>query len=239
LPENSDDENTSLTPMHDRHKMRPPDLLCTRWKAVLLAAALFLPMLLTAQDAFARSGRFWAPGPAQVRIQQRREQRQQNRARRREHLNQWLQQHQDLPLAEQEKALSEEPGFNRLPPAMQDRMRERLRQLNAMPPQERQRYLNRIEAMERLTPQQRQDVRGAILRFGSLPPDRRRLVGKAFRDMREMPPQQRRALLNSRRFHGQFSDHERDVLNHLLAVEPYLPPPHPPRQQQQNQEPGK
>jgi hypothetical protein len=59
--------------------------------------------------------------------------------------------------------------------------------------------------------------------FGSLPQDRRRLVGRAFRDLREMPEPQRQAMMNSDRFRSQFSDEERNTLNNLLAVEPYIP----------------
>ncbi|MHB1022168.1 MAG: DUF3106 domain-containing protein [Acidobacteriaceae bacterium] len=217
--------------MPQRYITRTQTRTTNAWLTAFAAGTLFVFAGLCPQNAFAAGSRAWG-GPhgqrqmeGRPQMQQGQEQRAQNRALRQEHLNQWLRQHQNLPLAEQEKALEREPGFNRLPPQAQNRMRQRLRQLDAMPPERRQRYLNRIEAMERLTPQQRQQVRGAILQYGQLPVDRRRLVGKAFRDLREMPPPQRQAVLNSQRFKGQFSDHERDVLHNLLGVDPYLPAP--------------
>ncbi|MBB5343173.1 hypothetical protein HDF10_001123 [Edaphobacter lichenicola] len=143
--------------------------------------------------------------------------------RNQEHLAQWMNRHSNLPLAEQQRALENEPGFRDLPPPTQQRMRDRLTQLNNMTPEQRQRILDRTEAMERLTLPQRQQVRGAMQQLGGLPEDRRRLVARAFRDLREMPQPQRQAILDSDRFRGQFSDQERSTLSNLLAVEPYLP----------------
>ncbi|MBB5315358.1 DUF3106 domain-containing protein [Tunturibacter empetritectus] len=143
--------------------------------------------------------------------------------RNQEHLAQWMNRHSNLPLAEQQRALENEPGFRDLPLPTQQRMRDRLTQLNNMSPEQRQRILDRTEAMERLTLPQRQQVRGAMQQLGGLPEDRRRLVARAFRDLREMPQPQRQAILDSDRFRGQFSDQERSTLSNLLAVEPYLP----------------
>jgi uncharacterized protein DUF3106 len=140
-----------------------------------------------------------------------------------EHLAQWMDRHSNLPLAEQQRALENEPGFRELPPPTQQRMRDRLTQLNNMSPEQRRRIIDRTEAMERLTLPQRQQVRGAMQQLGGLPEDRRRLVARAFRDLREMPQPQRQAILDSDRFRGQFSDQERSTLSNLLAVEPYLP----------------
>jgi Protein of unknown function (DUF3106) len=144
-----------------------------------------------------------------------------------EHLGQWMDRHGNLPLADQQRALEKEPGFRDLPPQTQQRMRDRLTQLNNMTPEQRRRVLEHTEAMEHLTPPQRQQVRGALEQYRGLPEDRRRLVARAFRDLREMPQPQRQAILNSDRFHGQFSDQERNTLSGLLAVEPYLPVQHP------------
>jgi hypothetical protein len=140
-----------------------------------------------------------------------------------EHLPQWMARHSDMPLAEQQKALESEPGFHDLPAETQQRLRDRLTQLNNMPPEQRRRLLERNEAIANMSVTQRQQFRGAMQQFGSLPQDRRRLVGRAFRDLREMPEPQRQALMNSDRFRTQFSDEERNTLNNLLAVEPYIP----------------
>lgn len=142
---------------------------------------------------------------------------------RQEHLSQWMERHSNLPLAQQQKALENEPGFRDLPIETQQRMRNSLTKLNNMSPEQRRRVLARTEAMEHLTPEQRQQVRGALGQLGGLPMDRRRLVARAFRDLREMPDPQRQAILNSDRFRSQFSDEERGTIANLLAVEPYLP----------------
>ena len=139
-----------------------------------------------------------------------------------------MQSHQSMPLEQQQRALQAEPGFNQLDPAAQLRMHERLSQLNAMSPQQRERVMQRTEEMERLQPAQRQQVRSAMQQLGALPEDRRRAVARTFRMLRDMPEPQRQALLNSPQIHGQFSDHERDTLNQLILVAPYMPPPAPP-----------
>ena len=148
-----------------------------------------------------------------------------------DHLGQWMDRHSNLPLAEQQRALGNEPGFRELPPQTQQAMRNRLTQLNVMPPEQRRRLLEHMEAMERLTLPQRQQVRGAMQEYRDLPIDRRRMVARAFRDLREMPQPQRQVVLNSPQFRGQFTDQERNTLGSLLAVEPYIPlqrPNYPP-----------
>src|SRR5271170_6199661 len=144
-----------------------------------------------------------------------------------EHLGQWMERHSNMPLADQQHALENEPGFRDLPPQTQQAMRNRLTQLNNMSPEQRRRILERTEEMEHLTPPQRQQVRGALEQYRGLPEDRRRLVARAFRDLREMPQPQRQAIMNQDRFRAEFSDQERNTLSGLLAVEPYLPVQHP------------
>ena len=143
-----------------------------------------------------------------------------------EHLAQWMNRHSSLPLAQQQNALENEPGFRDLPSQTQQRMRDRLTQLNNMTPEQRRRILDRTEQIEHLTPTQRQQWHGAMEQYSELPEDRRRLVARAFRDLREMPEPQRQAILNSDHFRSQFSDQERNTVSNLLAVEPYLPVQH-------------
>jgi hypothetical protein len=152
--------------------------------------------------------------------------RQRGRPQNQEHLEQWMNQHSNMPLNQQQRALEKEPGFRQLPPQTQQHLRERLNQLNNMSPEQRRRLIEHNEAIERLTPPQRQQFRGAMQQLGSLPMDRRRMVARAFRDLREMPPAERQSVLNSDRFQGQFSPQERGTLNQLLNISPYLPDPH-------------
>ncbi|NYF79550.1 DUF3106 domain-containing protein [Granulicella arctica] len=187
--------------------------------AILAGCALLVPAITLAQPhggpprpAFAQQhpapGASHAPKPQQ------------------EHLSQWMERHRNMPLAQQQNALRNEPGFRDLPPETQQRMSDRLTQLNNMPEEQRRRLLDRTEAMERLTPAQRTQVRGAMQQLSNLPVDRRRLVARAFRDIREMPVPQREAVLNSDRFRSQFTEQERGTLANLLTVEPYLPVQH-------------
>ncbi len=140
-----------------------------------------------------------------------------------EHLAQWMDRHSNLPPADQQRALENEPGFRDLPPQTQQRLRDHLTQLNNMPPEQRRRLIEHTEAMEHLTPPQRQQVHGAMEQFRGLPKDRQSLVARAFRGLRAMPEPQRQAFMNSDRFRGDFSDQERSTISNLLAVEPYLP----------------
>src|SRR5512135_2985339 len=65
-----------------------------------------------------------APGP-----------RQQARPRPAGHAGDWLRRYKDLPPAEQERALRNDPGFNRLPPQRQQMLRDRLQHFSNLPPQ--------------------------------------------------------------------------------------------------------
>jgi hypothetical protein len=140
-----------------------------------------------------------------------------------EHLAEWMNQHSNLTLQQQQQALEREPGFQELPGATQQRMRERLAQLNAMSPQQRQRVLQRNEAMEQLTPDQRSQVRGAMEQLGVLPPDQRRQVARSFRELRELPQNQRMAAMMGPRY-SYMNPAQRTALLHLIQVEPMLPP---------------
>ena len=141
----------------------------------------------------------------------------------REHLGEWLRQHQNMSFLDQERALRTEPGFNRLPPARQQRLLERLQQLDAMPPARRERMLERLEAWERLSPEQRQQVRVGILEVHQMPFDRQIMIHRAVRDLSEFPQSQRGEILNSPEFRRHYSDYERQVLATLMLAQPYEP----------------
>lgn len=140
-----------------------------------------------------------------------------------EHLAEWMNQHRNLTPEQQQQALSREPGFNQLPQATQDRMRNQLARLNAMPPEQRQRILNYNEHMERLPLAQRAEVRGALQQLGALPQDQRRQVAQAWRNLRDLPGNQQAAALNSPQYQS-MNPTQRATLNNLLHVSPLLPP---------------
>jgi hypothetical protein len=143
------------------------------------------------------------------------------------HLQDWINAHSNLTEEQKEQALRQDPGFKQYPPATQQGIIQRMRELNSMTPEQQQARTNSIETMERLSPQQRQQFSRALIAIGAMPEERQRLVRKAFRDLRDIPVEQRPAILNSEQFRSQFNDHERQVLNSLLVVAPYLPPARP------------
>lgn len=175
--------------------------------SVLLAATMF-PMLCAAQKVTPHSA---PPRPAPV-PQQHMSRPQAASPQQRGHAGDWLRRYKDLPPDEQEKALQNDPAFQKLPPARQQLLRQRLEHFSSLPPQEQLRMLNRMETWEHLTPEQKQEARQVFGQMRQLPPDRRRLVHKAIDDLRGMPPDQREQIINSDRFKGMFSDHERDVM---------------------------
>jgi hypothetical protein len=147
--------------------------------------------------------------------------------RRQEHLPQWFRQHQYLAPQDQQRALRNEPGFNRLSPPEQQRLYNRLQQLNTMPPARRERTLQWMEALERLSPERRQQVRRTMQQVAQMPEDRQRMMHKAFQNLTQLPPEQRQAVLNSPQFKSQFSYQERQMLGTLMSVQPYVPEQRP------------
>ena len=144
------------------------------------------------------------------------------------HLQQWMANHSNLPPAQQQRALANEPGFRQLPPEEQQRQLNMLNRLNSMPPDQRRRYLAWTESMERLSVPQRQQIRNATQQLGSLPEDRRRVVARIFREVRSMPGPEREQYLNSPQLRGQLNEQERFTLNNLIVVSPYMPMATPP-----------
>ena len=142
-----------------------------------------------------------------------------------EHIPQWMASHSNLPLAEQQRALEDLPGFHELPPQTQQHYRDQLARFNSMTPQQRARMLERNEALEHMTPPQRQQWNSAMQQLSTLPAPRRQVMVRAILDLREMPSEQRQSTLNSPAFRAQFSDRELSMLSTILTAEPYIPHP--------------
>lgn len=140
------------------------------------------------------------------------------------HLPEWMAEHQNLPISQQDRLLRQEPGFNRLSPADQQRQIQELHRLNQMPEAQRERRLARAEAFERLSPGEQMQVRQSARELQNLPPDRQSVVRRAFQDLRGVPMDQRQIMLNSARYSATFSPQERNILSNLLRVEPYQQP---------------
>lgn len=128
------------------------------------------------------------------------------------HAGDWLRRYKDVPPEDQERVLQNDPAFQKLPPARQQLLLRRLQRFSSLPPDKQLRMLNRQDTFEHLTPEQQKRALQVFGQMRQLPPDRRRLVHKAIDDLRGMPPDQREQIINSDRFKGMFSDHERDVM---------------------------
>jgi len=128
------------------------------------------------------------------------------------HGGDWLRRYKDLPPAEQERALQNDPVFRRLPPARQQLLRQELRHFSSLPPQQQLRILNRMEIWEHLTPEQKRQALQIFGQIRQLPPVRQRAVSMAIHDLRAMPPAQREQIINSPRFRSMFSDQEREMM---------------------------
>jgi hypothetical protein len=133
-------------------------------------------------------------------------------------LPQWMEQHRNLPPADQERALENDPGFRALNPQQQQRALNQLRRLQAMTPEQR----NRSWALLRMTPQQREQFDGVLSQYSALPPGRQLLVHRAFAALRRVPPPQRQAAMATYPPMRQFSPYERQILANLLFWEPYI-----------------
>lgn len=139
------------------------------------------------------------------------------------HLQDWLNQHRNLPVQDQERLLRNDPSFNRLPAQVQQRLVQQLHQVDQLPEQARERRLARNEMLERLSPQEQMQVTLSARRLDALPPQRQAMMGNAFRDLRAVPLDQRATVLNSARYQGVFNPEERGILSDMLRIEPFQP----------------
>jgi hypothetical protein len=139
------------------------------------------------------------------------------------HLGDWLNQHQNVPVQDQERMLRNDPSFKRLPSGDQQRLTQQLRQVDQMPEQQRDRRLARNEMLEHMSPEQRMSINRSGRQWAALPQDRQTMMKRAFQDLRGVPLDQRQTVLNSARYQGTFSPEERGILSDFLRVEPYQP----------------
>ncbi len=140
------------------------------------------------------------------------------------HLEDWLNQHRNIPVQDQERMLSNDPSFRRLPSADQQRLTQQLQQVNRLPEAQRERRLERNEMLERLSPQDRMSLNQSGRTWAALPLERQAIMKQAFQNLRGVPLDQRETVLNSARYQGTFSPQERGILSDFLKVEPYEAP---------------
>lgn len=131
----------------------------------------------------------------------------------------WLREHKDLPIDQQEKLLESDPNFKKLTPDRQTALKDRLRKFNTLSPEQRDRALQRMQVMAKLTPEQRKEIRDANQQLQALPQQRRVLVHASLRKLRNMPADQRQQELQSEQFRSTFSDQEQNIIRQLSSIE--------------------
>lgn len=144
------------------------------------------------------------------------------------HAGEWLRKYKDVPPAQQQKALENDPQFQKLSAERQQALRERLQRFNNLPPQQQQRVLSRMETWEHLTPAQKDQARQLHTQMQNLPPQRRTMVRQAVDELRSVPPDQRDAMIDSDRYKSQFTPEERNILHGVNRL-PLAPPDTPPQ----------
>jgi hypothetical protein len=131
----------------------------------------------------------------------------------------WLRQFKDVPPDQQERALTNDPNFQKLPSDRQDKLRRQLHQFNNLPDDKKEQLLDRMEKFETLPPEQRQRLRAIQERMRQLPDDRQQRVRRAFHFVKGMTPEQRQNFFASSRFSGQFNSEEQEILRGLVEIE--------------------
>jgi hypothetical protein len=134
------------------------------------------------------------------------------------HAGDWLRRYKGLPPGEQDRALQNDPGFRRMSPEQQRRLRQQLHYFASLPPGEQQRIVNNMDRWAHLTPEQKQRARGVFGQMQQLPPERRIMVRAAIRDLSVMPPEQREGIIDSKRFKKMFSPEERDIMRGAVRL---------------------
>ncbi len=134
------------------------------------------------------------------------------------HAGDWLRRYKGLPPGEQDRALQNDPGFRRMSPEQQQRLRQQLHYFASLPPGEQQRIVNNMDRWAHLTPEQKQQAREVFGRMRQLPPGRRDVVRAAIRDLSVLPPEQRERIIDSRQFTRNFSPEERDIMRGAVRL---------------------
>ena len=134
------------------------------------------------------------------------------------HSGDWLRDHEDLSPEQQRKALESDPGFQKLPPQRQEKLRERFNDLLSRPPDQRRRILQRMETWEHLSPGQQNKARTMFQDFRDLPKDRRKEMNRAFRDLENMSPEERQKTIDSDAYRTHYSDRERELLRGMSEL---------------------
>jgi len=136
------------------------------------------------------------------------------------HQGDWLRKFSNLPPAQQEKQLQNDPMFRSLTPDKQQHLLNRLRKFNSLSPDKKEQILNRMETYEHLSPDKQAQARSLFQHYQGLPPDQRSQVSQEYRKLRQMTPEQRAQYFNSDEFHNNLNEQQRDLLRGMADLYP-------------------
>jgi hypothetical protein len=123
-----------------------------------------------------------------------------------------------MPAQQQEKALSDDAEFQKLPTDVQQRLRDRLRWFNDLPAERKQKIIDRMDRFGHMNQAQQERARVLFERSRLLPPERHRAVRRAFNRLQEMPRAERQQEMQSDRFRSAFNPEERSLLDEMLSL---------------------
>jgi hypothetical protein len=136
------------------------------------------------------------------------------------HQGDWLRKFNNLPPAQQEKQLQNDPMFRSLTPDKQQHLLDRLRNFNSLSPDKREKILSRMETYEHLSPEKQAQARSLFQQYQGLPADQRSQVSQEYRKLRQMTPEQRAQYFNSDEFQNNLNDQQRDLLRGMADLYP-------------------
>jgi hypothetical protein len=116
-----------------------------------------------------------------------------------------------------------ERALEKLPPQMQQRLRERFEKFDSLPPAEQQRQLRDLERFSNLPPDIQAQVRRDRQAMNNLPEERIRLVRREYRRLSLMSDADRRARIASDEFKNTYTPSEQQILANLSEVVPVIP----------------
>jgi hypothetical protein len=107
-----------------------------------------------------------------------------------------FQQLRELPPAEQERFMANDPRFRQLPPQRQQMIRERLEHWNSLPPMQKAAAHQReiVLALREMPPQQQEQFMANDPRFLAMPPQRQRQIRQRIGTWNAMPAEQKDAV---------------------------------------------
>lgn len=108
--------------------------------------------------------------------------------------------------------------LERLPPAQQERLRQRLDQFDRLPPQQKALRLELANRYFALPPERQAAFAQQVQAFHSLDRDRHQAVQKELRTLWQLPESERQSRLNSEDSKARFSPAELQMLNDLSSA---------------------